>query len=108
LKFFLQPANYKNVFHIFVNLHLLTAHIAHSSDNTKQIQYHVRCTQVVYCMPLPASFIPPWPCICRILDRVKSSKCDKQYNTWNNLWVSFRPHNHYDCCTRGWNSPSWS
>jgi len=40
-------------------------------------------------------------CICRILDCVKSSK----YNTIpeNNLWVSFRPHNHCDCCTqRGW------
>jgi len=47
-------------------------------------------------------------CICRILDCVKSSKCDKQYNTWNNLIVSFRPYNHYDCCTRGWNNPSWN
>jgi len=48
-------------------------------------------------------------CICRILDRVKSSIGDKQYNTWINLWVSCRPHNHYDCCSKAVkNSSSWS
>ena len=48
-------------------------------------------------------------CIGRVLDFVKSSKCDKQYNTWNNLRVSFRTYNHYDCCTKeAENSPSWN
>ena len=37
------------------------------------------------------------------------STCDKQYNTWNNLRVSSRPHNHYDHCTKeAENSPSWN
>jgi len=38
-------------------------------------------------------------CIGSILHRVKSCKGDKQYHTWNSLWVSFRPYDHYDCCT---------
>ena len=49
-------------------------------------------------------------CIYRISDRVKSSKCGKQYNTWNNLRASFRPYrpNHYDRCTKqAENSASW-
>jgi len=44
-------------------------------------------------------------CICRILDRVKSSKGDKQYHTWNNPESYV---NRYRKVTWSSLSPKWS